>query len=87
MKTSGELKHEFYEWLDKNPDKRASDWLRLKLAEHDKGIIEMIDEMIKESKKRSPVTNNISYFTDKLTDVAYCKSLQELKQKILETKK
>lgn len=36
MRTSGELKHEFYEWLDKNPDKRAWDWVHLKLKEANK---------------------------------------------------
>ena len=53
MKTSGELKHEFYEWLDKNPDKRASDWLRLKLAEHDREIIALIDDIIANERKQS----------------------------------
>ena len=77
MKTSGELKHEFYEWLDKNPDKRASDWLRLKLAEHDREIIALIDE----------IKLKIVGYHDEDERQARWNVLTELKQKILETKK
>ena len=81
MKTSGELKHEFYEWLDKNPDKRASDWLHLKLAEHNKEIIEMIDEMIANIDVHSVLMENNE------RKQSYEIALTELKEKILETKK